>query len=157
MTLLETLDQAKHSLFRFESLQEYIVNSEKDLVQTWKSEHRIADEHMQEWWDYVSSKKAAGITMQRVSLLRYPLTSYKEMELEIFKKTNKYGDDIRIINGDDFDNLSVGAQDFWLIDDTFAVILNYEANGEWIGFDTTNEVSKYLKIKDLILSKSKHF
>ncbi len=154
MTLLETLNQAKQSLFRFEYLQSFSVNSEKELWETWKNEHRIADEYMQDWWNYIADKKAAGINMQRVNLIRFPLTPYKEMEMEIFKKTIQYGDDIRLITGDSFDKLNISLKDFWLIDNTAAVDLHYDSEGGWIGFDVESDVLKYFKARELILDHS---
>ena len=154
MTLLEALDQAQHSLFCFEFLQFFSVNSEKELWRIWETEHRIADEYMQPWWDYISEKKNKGIQMQRVSLIRQPLSPYKEMEMEIFKKTVHSGDEIRIIESTKFDSLNLSVKDFWLIDTNTVVILNYDSQGEWLGFETTDQTSEYLKSKQLLLKHS---
>jgi hypothetical protein len=154
MTLLETLDQAKQSLFRFEYLQSFSVNSEKELWDIWEKEHRIADGYMQHWWNYITDKQNSGVKMTRVSLVRFPLTPYKEMELEIFKKTITYGDDIRIITGERFDKLNLNVKDFWLIDESTAIDLIYTASGDWIGFSGINDTSGYLKAQQQILLNS---
>lgn len=152
MTLLETLDQAKHSLFRFEYQQSFSVNSEKELWAIWQNEKRIADEYMQTWWQYITNKKEHGVLMQRVSLIREPLTPYKEMEIEIFKKTIPFGDDIRIISGDNIDKLNIASKDFWLVDEEFVVELNYDAEGKWLGFSTRPSTPHDVSAKTSLLT-----
>lgn len=154
MTLLETLDQAKNSLFRFEYLQSFSVHSEIELWDTWQKERRINEECMKEWWQYLANKKQNGVNMQRVSFVRLPLSPYKEMEIEIFKKTLPYGDGIRIITEDKFNKLNIILQDFWLIDESKVVDLHYDIEGKWLGFDVSDDVTKYLKAKRSLLANS---
>ncbi len=154
MTLLETLDQAEHSLFRYEYLQSFSLNAEKELRLTWEKEQRIAEEYMQTWWQYISTKKENGINMQRVSLIRKPLTPYKEMEIEIFRKTVPFGDDIRIITEDQIEKLNIPHQDFWIIDDAIVVDLRYSSQGEWLGFDTRPSTAQDISNKTNLLSHS---
>ena len=90
--------------------------------------------------------------MQRVSLIRKPLTPYKEMAIEIYKRTIPYGDDIRIISEDSFDKLDIPGKDFWLVDDELIVELNYDSQGKWLGFDTRPSTEQDISIKTSLLT-----
>ncbi len=145
MELFDYLKSANKSLFRFESLQTYNVEGE-DISDP--------DEGMEDWWDFIASKTKAGVTMQRVRLVTQPLTDYTKMELEVHKKSKTFGDDIRIIDEEKFKSLQIKQQDFWLIDDSVCLTMNYSASGEYLGFTIENDVETYLKIKSSLLENS---
>ena len=154
MTIFDYFNNAKVSMFRFEALQNYDVGVDD-----------MSNEQMIPWWDFIKEKTDAGVKMQRVRLIKYPLTEYTKTELIIHKKSVMYGDDIRTIDDDDFQklksemlhaaNLDINLKDFWLIDDRVCLQMQYDENGKWLGFEVDNEVEKYIKIKEALLTNSK--
>lgn len=144
MTLLQHLQSATTSLFRFETLQEYKVDGDG-----------IEDEGMKEWWNFIASKSKEGVRMERVRLIVEPLTDYTKNELIVHTKSKKFGDDIRIIKEDAFKNLNLSQQDFWLIDERVVLLMKYGTRGEYLGFDVVeNNVQNYIIIKNLVLKNS---
>lgn len=145
MELFDYLQSAKKSLFRFEALQEYLVEGE-DLEN---------DSYMKEWWDFIQEKTRDGIVMERVRLIREPLTEYTKKELVVHKKSKSCGDDIRIIDGNNFEKLEIAEKDFWLIDDKIYLDMKYSNTGEYLGFDVhNNDIEPYQKAKELLLENS---
>ncbi len=140
MNLQAYLNNSKKSLFRFEALQYYDVGVDD-----------MSDSEMIPWWNFIKNKTSKeNVVMQRVRLIKYPLTKYTKKELEVHKKSIKYGDDIRIINSDEFNDV----KDFWLVDDDMCLEMLYDDGGKWLGFKISNEVQKYIKIKDILLAES---
>ena len=127
MELMEYLNTATQSLFRFESLQEYNLDKECEAVKLYKETGYIDDSNIKDWWNFIEGKVAHKVQMQRVKLVMLPLTDYSKMELEIHKKSILHGDDIRTISEDNFKKLNViPIFDFWLIDNTTVLIMNYD-------------------------------
>jgi len=144
MELFDYLNSAKTSLFRFESLQEYNVDNDSG-----------SDDEMKEWWDFVSTKVANGVIMQRVRLITEPLTNYTKKELEIHKKSVKFGDDIAIIKENVFELLNIDREDFWLINDKICLIMKYSDNGEYKGFEIEDKnIDRFISIKNKLLKNS---
>jgi hypothetical protein len=159
MDLMNYLNTATTSLFRFESLQDYDVEGEKEEVKIFKQTRQLDDSDMKEWWSFIDGKVATGVQMQRVRLVMMPMTDYTEMELEIHKKSALHGDDIRTITEEKFKTLNVVPKfDFWLIDDTIVLIMNYDLTGKYLGFSVQGGVhpySEYVGIKKALLENSK--
>lgn len=144
MDLYQYLQSATKSLFRFESLQDYKVGGDG-----------IDDEDMKEWWDFITSKTKAGVLMQRVRLVVEPFTEYTKNELIVHKKSETFGDDIRIIKEKIFNTLNLKQEDFWLVDERIILKMKYSTNGEYLGFDVIeNDVDYYIKTKNFLLKNS---
>ena len=144
MELYKYLQSAQKSLFRFEAFQDYKVEGDG-----------IDDDGMKEWWDFITLKTKSGVKMQRVRLIIEPLTEYTKNELVVHKKSKTFGDDIRLIREDVFKNLKLKQEDFWLIDDSVILKMNYGARGEYLGFDIIkNGVDDYIAAKNVLIKNS---
>lgn len=143
MNIESYFNNAKVSMFRFEALQVYDVGVDD-----------MSDEEMIPWRAFVKEKVESGVLMQRVRLLTYPLTDYTIRELEIHKKSVVCGDDIRTVDSEIFNRLNIEAKDFWLIDDEVCLEMNYGESGKWLGFEMSNDIEKYIKIKEVLLRNS---
>lgn len=143
MNIESYFNNAKVSMFRFEALQVYDVGVDD-----------MSDEEMIPWRAFVKEKVESGVLMQRVRLLTYPLTDYTIRELEIHKKSVVCGDDIRTVDSEIFNRLNIEAKDFWLIDDEVCLEMNYDESGKWLGFEMSNDIEKYIKIKEVLLRNS---
>lgn len=144
MQLFEYLKLAKISLFRFEYLQEY----KSDI-------NGMNDSKMKEWWSFIESKTKSGVVMQRVRLVIEPLNDYTKKEIEIHKKSNNYGDNIKIIKNKEFKKLKIKLKDFWLIDEKIVLKMKYLNNGEYLGFDVIDKnIEDYVKISKILFKNS---
>jgi len=88
--------------------------------------------------------------MQRVRIVRQPLTDYERFELSLYPQNIEAGEDIRICT----DTMS---PDFWIFDNHTAYILNYDVNGGFVGVDIAENVVTYRRIRDLALENSVPF
>ena len=141
---MQYLQSAKKSLFRFETLQEYKVEGDG-----------IDDEGMKEWWDFITLKTKSGIKMERVRLVVEPLTEYTKNEIIIHRKSKTFGDDIRLIKEDVFKSLNINQEDFWLVDETIVLKMNYGIGGEYLGFNVIeSDVGHYTAIKNHLIENS---
>lgn len=141
---MDHLNNSEKSLFRFETLQYYDVGV-----------NDLSDSEMIPWWEFIKNKTSKeNVIMQRVRLIRYPVTEYTKNELEVHKKSIAYGDDIRVVDGDAFDAIKNEEQklnginidiNFWLVDDEECLEMNYDKDGKWLGFEVSNDIEKYIK------------
>ena len=144
MDLYQYLQSAQKSLFRFEALQEYKVEGDE-----------IDDKDLIEWWDFITSKTKSGVVMERVRLIVEPLTEYTKRELVIHAKSKTLGDDIKTIDEVVFNKLHIQQEDFWLIDEKLALIMQYSETGNYLSFDVIErDVEKYIATKDMLIAHS---
>lgn len=143
-SLFGHLNSAKKSLFRFESLQTYMVKDED-----------MSDSGMAEWWDFIKKKKKEGVKMQRVRLVTRPYSEYLRKELPVHRKSAKTGDDIRLINVATLKKLKIPTKDFWLIDDSIYIDMQYTKSGKYVGFSVWNADKDALSIKSYLVKFSK--
>ena len=155
--LMYYLSVSKKSLFRFE-YEQYFANDD------------MSDESMKEWWSFIKDKTLNNITMQRVRLVILPMNEYTKSELKTHKNSVKYGDDIRVLYKEEFDeivnsiklvkfleNQNNKVLSFWLIDDNLLLKMKYNEAGVYIGFDTIYEqveVEFYKSLKYKLWEKS---
>lgn len=139
MDLMEYLESAEKSLFRWEALQEYKVDGE--------------DEGMDEWWEFIERKTRNGVAMERVRLIVFPMNDYTKKEVEVHKLSATHGDTIRFVDVRDMDDAYPSC--FWLIDDSLVLKMNYGPNGEYYGFETEENIQPFLDFKEKILKQSR--
>lgn len=133
------LQSATKSLFRWEALQEYGDDEEKD---------------MSDWWDFIEEKKKTGVRMRRVRLISFPVTDYTRKEIEIHKLSSERGDDIRYILDAKTGNIQ-DHPDFWLIDDLVVLLMKYTDNGKYKGFEVVKgNLQEYLDFRDKVYRAS---
>jgi cation diffusion facilitator CzcD-associated flavoprotein CzcO len=116
----------------------------------------MSDAAMGPWWDFIRTKTKEGVNMSRVRMLVYPLNDYTKAELVAHAKSALCGDDIRTITDTECVSLGFEPVDFWLIDNTTCLLMNYTNEGEWLGFDVVTEhIEKYTEMKHTLLKNSK--
>lgn len=154
MSLGEKLKSARESLFRFEYLQEFDVPEESPAFRKYQTNEEVEIRHlMQGWWDFLEAEHAEGVRTERVRLVRAPQTRYLEWELLIHRESLKHGDHIRILKEDSLTPDVEVLGDFWLIDDTTALKMNYGARGRFLGFEEV-DAEPYIQAKIYLLKNS---
>ncbi len=154
MNLMDYLESAKKSLFRFEYLQDFNIPEEKDDFETYKKTGKFDPTMMKEWWNFLESKQREGVIAQRVRLVREPFTKYTEWEIEIYKETIKHGDEIKTLSEDKLTTALDELKDFWIIDDSIVLSIKYTSIGEYLGFEKVVNIDTYLNAKRYLLENS---
>ena len=142
------LQNFEHSAFRLETLPEYNVPQEAELLAKFKrGEHvNLPDDHP--WLERVRNHCPSGKVMRRVRVVSYPLTDYLRMEMSWYRKSVQAGEDIRITE-------TQLTGDFWLFDDQTVVVLHYDSEGRFTGTTTEQgSLTRYLSIRDRALADS---
>jgi len=142
------LQNFERSAFRLETLPEYNVPQEAEMLAKFKRGEPVdlPDDHP--WLERVRHHCRAGKLMRRVRVVTYPLTDYLRMEMAWYRKSVEAGEDIRITET----RLS---GDFWLFDDQTVVVLHYDSEGRFTGTTTEQgSLTRYLSIRDRALAES---
>jgi hypothetical protein len=142
------LQNFERSAFRLETLPEYNVPQEAELLARFKRGEPVdlPDDHP--WLESVRHHCRSGKVMRRVRVVTHPLTDYLRMEMSWYRKSVAAGEDIRITETGLYG-------DFWLFDERTVVVLHYDSEGRFAG--TTQEqgsLTRYLSIRDRALADS---
>jgi hypothetical protein len=142
------LQNFERSAFRLETLPEYNVPQEAELLARFKRGEPVdlPDDHP--WLQSVRRHRGAGKLMRRVRVVTHPLTDYLRMELTWYRKSVQAGEDIRITE-------TQLTGDFWLFDEQTVVVLHYDSQGRFTGTTTEQgSLTRYLSIRDRALADS---
>jgi hypothetical protein len=155
MSLGDHLESAQKSLFRFEYIQDFDIEAERQSVELFHTNRSLEVESlMGEWWSFIKKKRQNGVVCERVRYVRYPLSKYLEWELQVHKKTTAFGDDIRILPENKILPNLQELGDFWMIDDAEVLIMNYDSQGAYIGFQVEAVTDTYSEAKQYLLKHS---
>lgn len=160
--LAYTDDRLTCSAFRLELLDRYEVESDGgDYARYLRGEPAPTPERKQPWLDRLAAHREAGIGHSRVHILSTPPTNYLRYECEWGYVPNvQAGEDVRIIDRSELPTPALPVDhDFWLIDDRYAVRMDYDAHGRFLGAETVSEsdLSRYLIARDLAVRASEPF
>ena len=143
------LQNFARSAFRLETLPEYDVPQEAEMLSAFRRGQpvRIRDDHP--WLLTVRRHCGAARAMQRVRVVGDPLSDYERFELSLYPYSSAAGEDVRILEQRHrFD------EDFWLFDDHTVYVLRYDAGGRFLGVEAGRDVVAYRRIRDLALENS---
>lgn len=128
-----------HSVFRLETLQVYRGQRDLDLVGKFLAgKPRPPDQIKAEWTSMIASNVQAGKTVQRVHVVREPLTDYLCFELTWGYEPNAAaGEDVRIIPIAEHDPWPVDLpqHDYWLFDSAELYEMHYDSDGVLLGVE----------------------
>jgi hypothetical protein len=144
------LQNFKRSAFRLETLPEYEVPQEAEMLAAFKRGQpiKVSDDHP--WLATVRQHCGAAKTMQRVRIVSSPLSDYERFELGLYRLSNGAGEDIRILTS--VESRTFG--DWWLFDGEAVIVLKYDATGRFLGTEQASDVIRYRRIRDLVLENS---
>ncbi|MGH3815796.1 MAG: DUF6879 family protein, partial [Pseudonocardiaceae bacterium] len=126
-----------HSVFRLETLQVYRGQRDLDLLGLFLGgKPRPPDPAKDEWIAMIAANARAGKTVQRVHVVREPLSEYLRFELTWGYEPNvAAGEDVRIIavsEGDPWPG-ELPQHDYWLFDSSELYDMHYDGDGVWLG------------------------
>ena len=145
--------------FRLELLQKYDVDEEKESLNEFlKTGKVLENKSNRDWANIIKNSLKRGAKMERVHIIKTPLSDYLKYEIEAYKLNIKAGEKISFVLKGDFDkvNKRIINQDFWLFDDKIVLTMNYNSHGKFKGFtELTKNINKFIKFKNELLLKSK--
>lgn len=141
----------QRSAFRLETLDAYEVASDGgDVARYLRGEPDPDPERKGPWLQELAAERAAGKTTSRVRILTTPLSDYLRYECEWgYVPNSEAGEQIRILD------LTTTArprdvvnEDFWLLDDTHALRMVYDADGRFKGAIVADDPQPYRAARD---------
>jgi hypothetical protein len=148
----QLLGSFRSSAFRLETLQVYSVPQEAEMIAAFRRGETVKPPDGHPWLKRVREATITGRQMQRVRIVSYPLSEYVRFEMSLYPHSVASGEDIRIAEA--CPELEACNRDFWLFDDSIAVVLEYDNDGRFLGAEATEHVVTYRQQRDLALSRS---
>ncbi len=140
-------DTFAHSVFRLEALQAYQGARERDLLADFLAGRpRPADPLKADWTSMITANVQAGKSVQRVHVVREPLTDYLRFELTWGYEPNaEAGEDIRVVRVDDDWPRELPRHDYWLFDATDLYDMHYDNDGVLLGVEHVTDPAKVVQ------------
>ena len=128
------------------------------MIQKYINTGNIDIDLHKEWLDIIDNSKNRWANILRVHVVDFPISNYLKYELEVYKYNQQKWEEIFLISRNDFEWLKLDVNtDFWLFDDSFILNIIYTDLWEYIKSEYMSEnVSKYIKVKNKLLSVAKH-
>lgn len=141
-------DTFEHSVFRLETLQAYQGSRERELLADFLAgKPRPADRLKADWTAMIAANAQAGKSVQRVHVVREPLTDYLRFELTWGYEPNaEAGEDIRIVSVHDGGwPPELPQRDYWLFDAAKLYDMHYDPEGVWLGIEPVNDPARIVQ------------
>ena len=152
--MLKYFNSFQKSAFRVETLQRYNVNEEREAFEYFQQHKKLLDGVWNDWHDIIKQAKSRGTTMQRVHLIQFPITPYISFEMEFYKKSMMYWEEIFYLP---FEDCTVEVKsDFWIFDDAVVLKMFYDKDGCFLKFEEIKDIVPYLQIKNYLLENKRN-
>ena len=159
MEFYDALKGATKETFRLELLDVYDVDEERESFEAFKKGGEITyDNADREWLATLDKLGVRGVRMRRVHVATYPISDYIKYEVAIFAKWNR--EEIKLMDRADYAMITkpLEPQDFWLVDNTYLFLVDYDRGGKWLGFRQVEDeglITEYVLMKKLLLEDSR--
>jgi hypothetical protein len=155
----------RHSAFRLETLPAYAVAEETESFTAWKEGQPPPAWNTERLWlKVVAEATAAGKFMQRVRVVRQPLTDYQRFSFDWGYPGNvEAGEDIRILELGRDETLPwipdpEAGHDFWCFDAVTVVRMEYDGAGRFIRpVDASANEVPFIACRDWAVSRAVPF
>ncbi len=155
--LQRRLSMTERSVFRLETLPSYAAAGEANLLRDFHAGRPLPPRRPETdpWLRMVADSVQAGRCWSRVHVLDRPLSDYLRFELLGYQGNLTAGEDVRIADRATVPK-ALGAlrQDFWLLDDELAVIIEYNEEGRRLAMEPTSDVVSLIEQRNLAMMHS---
>jgi hypothetical protein len=155
------LSTFRRSAWRLEALDRYLSPGEAPGLAAFLRGDPCPpnDPELDEWLAVLQGLPDQGRTLGRVHAITGPLSPYLRFEIEWgYALMAAAGEDIRILHRRSWADMPFSQPpDFWLIDDSVAVVMRYDGDGRWLGMDLLSDASDlatYCSLRDLAVDHS---
>jgi hypothetical protein len=144
------------SAFRLECLSEYRVPQDVESLAAFRAgEPRPQARDNRPWLQTIRRAILRGAQMQRVRMVETPLTEYQRFQFSWgYQENTAAGEELSILDHRPDGLLAV---DFWLFDDTTAVVLEYDDAGRFLRPVVAETLAPYLQARDMALKSAVPF
>lgn len=150
----------ERSAFRMETHQVYTIPAEQENLRRFLAGEPKPEGHNSGWHSTIRGNVEAGKIMQRLKIVRRPFTDYTRCLFAWAIPGNvAAGEDYRVLDVTDREDLDLLEQDFWLFDEKTVLLLNFNDDGTLRGRELADprELDHYLKLRDTALAESVPF
>jgi hypothetical protein len=149
----------KREAWRLETLPWYKVPSEDGDIRDFLAGRRIDPvTYSSSYTEGLRKLRAEGKYKGRVHIVSRPLTDYLRFEFMYYAVHAAAGDDIRIMDVTDRENLLAGVPDYWLLDKEEVILMHYQPDGTQISREVyEGDVTPFLEYQRIALAESVPF
>jgi hypothetical protein len=148
------LENFKESAFRLERCPSYNMPEEAEMLAAFKRGEKVQLPENHPWPPLVKRQCSAGKVMQRARVVSRPPTEYERFELSLYPHSIEAGEQICVYERGSIPEIFRYEADFWLFDNHTVYILNYDAEGHFLGTEPAYDMVTYRRIRDLALERS---
>ena len=148
------LENFKESAFRLERCPSYNMPEEAEMLAAFKRGEKVQLPENHPWPPLVKRQCSAGKVMQRARVVSRPPTEYERFELSLYPHSIEAGEQICVYERGFIPEIFRYEVDFWLFDNHTVYILNYDAEGHFLGTEPAYDMVTYRRIRDLALERS---
>jgi hypothetical protein len=148
------LENFKESAFRLERCPSYNMPEEAEMLAAFKRGEKVQLPENHPWPPLVKRQCSAGKVMQRARVVSRPPTEYERFELSLYPHSIEAGEQICVYERGSIPEIFRYEMDFWLFDNHTVYILNYDAEGHFLGTEPAYDMVTYRRIRDLALERS---
>ncbi|MGH4018849.1 MAG: DUF6879 family protein [Pseudonocardiaceae bacterium] len=148
--LARIVDGARLSVFRLETLPQYVVPQESEEFAAWRSGHPVTlpTPEISPWLAHVAARVTSGVRWSRVHVLDHPLSEYCRYEIWGYAANQAVGEQIYLADRGAHRDLESLHEDFWLVDDAIVVRMIYDAQGQFERPELVKDVRPYIVMRD---------
>ena len=148
--LARIVDGAQLSVFRLETLPQYLVPQEAEEFAAWRSGLPVAlpTPETSPWLAHVAARVTSGVRWSRVHVLDHPLSDYCQYEIWGYAANQAAGEQIYLADWGTHPDLESLREDFWLVDDAMAVRMIYDVQGRFERPELVEDVQPYIVMRD---------
>ncbi|MGH3865704.1 MAG: DUF6879 family protein [Pseudonocardiaceae bacterium] len=148
--LARIIDGARLSVFRLETLPQYLVPQEAEEFAAWRSGRPVVlpTPETSQWLAHVAARVTSGVRWSRVHVLDHPLSDYCRYEIWGYAANQTAGEQIYLADRSAHPDLESLREDFWLVDDAMVVRMVYDAQGRFERPESVEDVRPYVVMRD---------
>lgn len=111
------------------------------IFQAWLSGERPDPTDRESWWDpwwqLTADTTARGVAILRARVVSEPISDYVRCEYDWTFANLAAGEQVRWLPRRRASDLGLPGNDFWLFDDSTAMINHFTGDGDWAGSEVT--------------------
>ena len=153
-------DNFQVSAFRMECRQTYAVDEEDAALRAFRERLPRPERSVRTdpWLRRIATTTVAGRSWSRLRLIKHPLSEYVRWEMIAYAESAVAGEEIRLLNLDQYPELSDLGPDFWYFGadnpDEFAIVMHYPPDGSLPTYERITDVRWCRDQRDAALSRS---
>jgi hypothetical protein len=148
--LAQAFSTFERSAFRLETLPAYDVPEEEARLRLFRSGAALPPRSpdTDEWLAFIARSVGAGRSVERVHVVTHPLSDYLRFELACYLENEAAGERVGIAVRDEASPLPELVEDFWLFDDEHVFVMQYDANGRFLGAEPAADPARYRTLRE---------